>query len=316
MFLPISGRTFVSWRLVKPWLVGIVITLLLLLPSPGAAAARRWPQLMRELHDFGHPVALAWLAHVVLTSLRSHFQNNPTKALLWTLGCVTVYSAAMELVQGLVDRQPSLLDFLNGMLGAGTVLLLQSRAMFVSHATRKMAAMAAASLAVLAAAPLTATLAAYGYRSALAPVLWREGSSPLKYFSQTTKGPRSELAIWEPLADWRGYTHLVVEITNPMTESQAVIVRVHDLKHDLRHEDRYNGLFELTATSLTTLHIPLSTIRSAPAQREMDLSAIRGIIIFSPAATAAGFRVHEIRLVTDSVDGRRGNGQHSPLPTP
>jgi hypothetical protein len=77
----------------------------------------------------------------------------------------------------------------------------------------------------------------------------------------------------------------------------TVTVRVHDRLHNLAHDDRYNRTFELPARSSQTLRIPLEEIRLAPQGRQMDMTAIRGIIVFQSAADEPPrFSVREIRL--------------------
>lgn len=280
-----------------PWLWGIGITALLLLPLPTGAASMRWPALVRDLTEYAHPVAFAWFAHVLFRSLRTHMPRPSAGPYLWVAAGVVVYGATTELVQALVDRQPSLIDFRNDMLGAVFAMMLHWRKESGVLALRIALACAAAIVGIAASKPLAWTLTAYANRWVQAPVLWQADSRLFGHFSSWDEGDFPVLRLREPMADWRGWGHLEVDIENPQGQPHPVVVRVHDLWHDLRHRDRYNERFTLQPGTRQTLHIALDNVRTAPEGREMDMNSIRGIVVYSAARDPVGeFRVHQIRL--------------------
>jgi VanZ family protein len=279
----------------RPLLWGVGITALLLLPLPTHDAARRWPALLRDLNDACHPLAFAWLAHLLFDRLRVRIPRPSRAPYLWVLGAASAYAAATELIQPLVGRQSSLMDAANDMLGAAVGLLLHVRGEQTLPWRRRGLAWLAATFAAVALAPLAFTIAAYAHRSLKSPVLWQPDSALFARFSHW-QSRSSALVIREPLADWRDFRYLEIDISNPAPAMQRVAVRVHDLAHDLRHEDRYNTGFDLPPASRQTLRISLRQVSEAPRGRQMDMRAIRGIVIFSAARPRAAFVVHEIRL--------------------
>jgi len=72
------------------------------------------------------------------------------------------------------------------------------------------------------------------------------------------------------------------EADTPVT----VTLRVHDGAHRNAYTDRYNEDFVLTPRSSQRIEVPLGRILLAPRGRQMDLSDIRGLILFRQAADA------------------------------
>jgi len=88
------------------------------------------------------------------------------------------------------------------------------------------------------------------------------------------------LTIDQPYPDWRGYQRLVLTIVSDLDVPIPLTLRVHDAAHDNRYGDRFNTRLMVTPGA-NRLTIPLEEIRRAPAGREMDLSRIRGIVLFA-----------------------------------
>ena len=78
-----------------------------------------------------------------------------------------------------------------------------------------------------------------------------------------------------------------------------VSIRVHDEAHrvgEQPHHDRFNIRHEIAPGEQTT-RIPLQTIKHAPQGREMDLSKIDGIVVFTSAEYAGrSFDLISLRL--------------------
>jgi VanZ family protein len=80
--------------------------------------------------------------------------------------------------------------------------------------------------------------------------------------------------------DWRGYRQLALIVYSDLPAPLPMVIRVHDARHANRFGDRFNR--DLTIRpGLNRLVIPLDDIRHAPQGREMDMSRIRGIGLFT-----------------------------------
>jgi VanZ family protein len=274
-------------------LLTLAVIALLLAPLPLDAAQSRWPALVYETENLCHALVMALLAHATFRLLRLR-QPAPARspyAIVLTLAAA--FGLATEIVQRFVGRDSSWIDVGNDVLGASLVLLLHARREYGS----RLAGLAAVATALLATGPFLWTLAAYAHRSVQAPVVWSSDSRLFQRFSEWREGMYPGLTINEPLIDWSSYRTLAVTLRNKRDVASPVTLRVHDGPHNNAHTDRYNRTFALPATSTQTLHIPLDEIRLAPRGREMDMRAIRGVMLFQAAANQPPFfSVDSIRL--------------------
>lgn len=290
-----DGQAALSTSAIVLLLALALATVLLLVPLP-ANLLSRWPALGRELQDFGHPLLFAWLAHAGFVYLR---QRLPAPSILpWVLvlGAAAAYGAAIEFAQQFVARSTSRLDFFHDLLGAAFALLLHARA----ESAARLARLGLAALAVMAAgvavAPVATVLAAYANRTLRAPLLWEADSLLFARLSHWQGGRYPGLVVDEPAPDWRGWRALQVQVSNPGQDVVPFTVRVHDRRHDRSFADRFNGRFSLDPGSARTLRIPLAEIAAAPEGRTMDMSAIRGVMVFATAVPKQKIEVHSIRL--------------------
>lgn len=291
MFQGKAMRFKIRW--LEVWRVAAVLVLLLA-PLPFEPATQRWPAMAYEIENLGHPVVFALLAHAGFRLLRARQPAPARTPYLVVLLGAAVLGLATEAAQRLVGRDSSWIDLGNDVLGAGFVLLLNARREF---RLPRVAGIAATIVALLATGPFLWTAAACVMRAAQAPVLWRPDAVLMQRFSHWQQGAYPGLVIDEPLADWSGHGALVVELRNLREVALPVTLRVHDRQHNLAHEDRYNQTFALPALGAQSIRVPLERIRRAPNGRLMDMTAIRGIIVFQSAANEPPrFRVEEIRL--------------------
>ena len=292
----------------KDWLVPalgvLAVTVLLLVPLPVSWATQRWPAMLYELENLGHPLIFGLLAHSSFRSLR-RLKPAPGRApyMLVLLGAA-LFGVATEALQRLVGRVSAWIDVANDVFGAGFVLLLhlrrerqESTAGPRSTTTIYTAGAAAVFVALLVTVPFLWTVAAYGNRSVQSPVLWRADSLLFERFTLRQARYSAGIAVLEPVPDWTAYRTLAIELRNLRSEVSPIWVRVHDLQHNQEHADRYNEAFELAPSANLTLRIPLEKIRLAPRGRTMNLATIRGVHIFQPAAKQPiRFSISEIRL--------------------
>ena len=112
-------------------------------------------------------------------------------------------------------------------------------------------------------------------------------------------GPWPGVLLHDLYPKWSRYSALIVELENPQDASLNLALRVDDDEHrfgEQQYSDRFNRQFELPPGEMT-LRIPLTDIENAPADRQMDLSAIDGLVLFAAQSEAGrSFVIHSIRL--------------------
>lgn len=112
-------------------------------------------------------------------------------------------------------------------------------------------------------------------------------------------GPWPGVVLHDLYPEWSRYEELVIELENLQELSLRLNLRVDDDEHrfgEQRYSDRYNLRFELEPGAMT-LRIPLADIKNGPADRQMDLSAIDGLVLFAAQSEAGrSFVIHSIRL--------------------
>lgn len=105
------------------------------------------------------------------------------------------------------------------------------------------------------------------------------------------------LSFHEPVADWRAYKTLLLDVENPADEPLNLGVRVHDFRHNRQYNDRFNRRFVIAAHERRTLAISLEDIRKGPRNRLIDLSQVSDITLLrSENAGSRRLRLHSMRL--------------------
>jgi hypothetical protein len=113
------------------------------------------------------------------------------------------------------------------------------------------------------------------------PSAWDRADDPQSLRIRIRGGQFPRIALVEPYPDWRGYSRLMLDITNPEDRPLTLTLRVHDRDHDnLRAADRFNRKFSLAASERRVLSFPLADIAASPAGRSMDMSEIASVIVF------------------------------------
>jgi hypothetical protein len=272
---------------------GAIATALLLMPLPIAPLVRRWPALLHEVENLGHPLLFGLLAAAGFLTLRARWPAPSHAPYVGVLAAALIFGLATEALQQLLGRDAAWEDLLNDVLGAVFALLLCAR----KEQRGRVHVGAAALLAVAMLGPLFWVATAYAHRALQMPVLWRANSMLFEPFFRWQGGAYPGLVIDEPAADWSRHTTLELKLRNLRNEVSPVVVRVHDLTHTLRYADRFNETFGLPVGAAHTIRIPLEQIRRSPRGREMDMRRISGVVIFQTAAKQPRFfDVLEIRL--------------------
>lgn len=256
-------------------LAAALITLLMLVPVDGLRLLQLAPALRSELQNFAHPVVFAMLALLGRRAMQQAIGTLRPGHLLPLAGVLVAFAVFTEVLQGFTGREQSFGDFIGDLLGICAGMLWPLR--------KRPAIWAANLAAVLACIPLGWTVSAYLYRQAQAPLIWQIDSPLLNRFSHWQAGSYPGLVIEEVPADWRDYQTLAITVRNPGADTASLTVRIHDLAHDQRYDDRFNRNFLIAGATTKVIRIPLSEVTAAPAGRSLDLAAVAGIIIFQQA---------------------------------
>jgi len=83
--------------------------------------------------------------------------------------------------------------------------------------------------------------------------------------------------------NWQSYQWFQFRIYNPSSDAIKITCRIHDKKHTQglqRYQDRFNQTQSLSQ-GWNTITISLEEVRRAPEKRQMDLSQVYGVGIFS-----------------------------------
>ena len=94
--------------------------------------------------------------------------------------------------------------------------------------------------------------------------------------------------VAEPSPDWRGYSVVAVDITNPAATELHLVLRIFDATHDWTHEDRLNLPLVIAPRARTTVRVALAEVEAAPAQRRMDLARIADVMLYGEPAAEPG----------------------------
>jgi hypothetical protein len=291
-----------------PWRLALAVGLLLFLflgdKPPGS---RFW----NAFFNAGHAVLFGVIALLVrhwVVAWRAAF--GPARSGLAAFAATVVIGAATEVVQALQARSdPSLEDLLRDAAGAAGFLLLAWAA--ASRSSRRAARLAAvaAALVVLVAAlwVLILTSARYVARDRAYPTLfaldgrwWERDFIELRR-NRLTPGARpaadgpagstlarldlnpglySGVSFDEPYPDWRARDALTLTIVSDLDAPLAMVIRIHDARHDQRYRDRFNRRLTVVP-GVNRVRIPVEEIRAAPDRRPMDLRRIRGVLLFA-----------------------------------
>jgi hypothetical protein len=115
-------------------------------------------------------------------------------------------------------------------------------------------------------------------------------------------GPSSGVSLAPTLTDWRGYTHLALQVHNPSDRQQMLTIRINDRAHETSaqaYTDRYNQSFELSP-GWNPIIVPLAQVQSAPAGRAMAMDQIYRLgLFFAQLDQPLRLTLDDIRLSSD-----------------
>lgn len=122
----------------------------------------------------------------------------------------------------------------------------------------------------------------------LLPAAYARAGDPESMRLEYVAGVRPGVQLLEPVADWRDYQQLVIDVTNPTPQPLRVVLRILDAGHDWTHEDRFNQLLVLPARKRVEVRIALEAVAASPRGRRMDMSAIANVMLVTRKPREAG----------------------------
>jgi hypothetical protein len=162
--------------------------------------------------------------------------------------------------------------------------------------------------------PAAITAAAYIQRASQLPQLVQLNSTLGRHFlhaSEARVAPTSDRGLlvqpdrghWpgvsldEVWPDWRGYSTLVLDLSNPGPQAFSIFIRIDDRRPDPKYKERYNQQFQLAPQVRRVIRIPLVEIQSAPSGAAIDLAHMQKIMLFEDGSTPTyAFHLNSLRL--------------------
>lgn len=292
-----------------------LLYLLLLLVVAGALLFMRLPTMPtyagRTIENAGHLPLFFLITLAVLFVLR---EWRPFKSgrfhdvyLYLAAGLAGIGSGFLsEVIQRRLSRDASWEDVYSDAVGAVCALAVHAlfhRTHTIGRWRRAIAAAIVVAVAVIFLMPIVTMVRAYLHRNGQFPVL-ADFHSPVELAWTVSYGLRRDivdgalhvefvadefpgLSFHEPVADWRAYQWLVVDIENPAAEPLMLGIRVHDIGHGRQFNDRFNRHVEIAPRERKLLRIALDDIRHGPRTRLMDMQRVSDITLFRSAATGS-----------------------------
>ena len=299
-------------------IIAVIVGVVTAVDLPGQSLLwREWQNTGHTLAFSVLALLLLPLVHsYVLRYKESH--NEPRKngnkiyAYVITIIVLTVVGSGIELVQSILGRDAELLDIVRDV--AGILVSLSGYAIFDPHLnsptsrqkTKIVLACVSLIIAVIALMPAATLSFEYYSRYQCFPVVVDFSSNCGSYFVSThhaditiEKNPQGWRAqhtgpvakvtlhraqypgieIVEPPPDWSQYRQLNIELYSEQVQPFFMSLRINDEKHNNELQDRFNGKIRVNPGD-NKIQISLDQIKMAPKGREMNMHAIKGMIIF------------------------------------
>lgn len=242
---------------------------------------------------------------------------------LWlvTLGFAALAGGLVEVVQGVLGRTPSFVDWSWDLLGSA-IGLVALRVLPAQWFVRWLiTAIVVGSLGVILSTPLMIAVddlmaarqfpVLANFETPLELSRWR-GRDYLRIQNKHSVEGRHSLQVTLPPGlysgtsfshfprDWSGYSRLEFHVHNPSADPLPITVKIYDqlhVTHGRPFADRYNGRRTLKA-GWNHIRVDLAKVRSAPAEREMDLQHVHNLQIFTARLKQARtIYIDDLRLI-------------------
>ncbi len=289
-------------------LAGIVAAMLLLAISRPPEHSVWWT----AVYDLGHAPLFGFVAlavRVAVGALANGRLSLPAQYGL-AFAVTAILSGASEVAQiGSEHRDANLGDALRDLAGAAACLLVAAgfEGLFRGAVPRAILVLSGVFLMSAILAPLGPLAWSYSMRRASLPVIadytseWQKPlTQALRVDLSSTIAPdgftgrsgepvarvRFRQAAWpgvdvvEPWPDWRGYDSLRFQVYAEMPAPKMLVLRIDDEQHNGAHSDRFNRSFRIDQ-GVNDIVVPLNDIRKGPRGRELDLSRIARVLVFS-----------------------------------
>jgi VanZ family protein len=301
-----------AWGRALPAVAGIILLLWILWSGRPPRPTLLW----QEVYNLGHiPLfgLIALLTLAVSRSLLPVLGSRPFSHYLVAFVCVAVISLISEVIQlDVPGRKAEVQDAVHNLIGAVCFLAIWSAfdpnyRPQANRAPRGLLVGSALFALFVSSWNLIELGWHYGMRAAAFPVVvdldgrWQQPFLSL---------PRANLAIvpapegwhgkagqkvaeinfpherWpgvtirEPYPDWTGYRTLRVQIFSPVRDPMSLTFSINDAKHNDERKDRFNRTISIKP-GWNDISIALDDIRTAPANREMDLADITQIVLLT-----------------------------------
>lgn len=278
------------------------------------------PLIFAELNNAAHAPVFGAVAIVWLHILRRHTALGRWRRYIAAFALTIAIGGLIELIQSVISRGSESLDLMTDSLGAFAALA----AMAAYELRRPWLLSLAAITFVPVLWPIGEAALAYHRRAEGFPTLlgydsqteqyfihsngieidavrlpsaWRREEDPPSYRIRIRSGSYPRITLIEPLPDWRDYSRLMLDVTNPESQPLTLTLRVHDKTHDNRAGDRFNRQFTLGLGARSVLSFPIDEIANSPASRRMNMSRIARVIVFGKnGAELAGREYYLTRL--------------------
>ncbi len=271
----------------------------------------------RELQNSAHTPVFALIAAITISILQTRsifLARKPFKLYITAFAISLLTGVGIELLQLLMHREASVVDIMRDLAGIIVGLGLYASvdpefrrySLMSGKRLRTGVVMLCCCVFIASMLPLAYLSAAYMQRKAAFPVVFELSSNWIRPFlrlnNATIKPPEDNeirvdgenrlsridlkrgaypgISIIETAPDWSAYKTLKIVVHSKLTQPFELVLRIHDNKHDYTYDDRFNKAMTINKGS-NYFYIPLEDIKNSPANREMNMTQIREMTIFS-----------------------------------
>ncbi len=278
-------------------IAGLIVVSLLFMPL---AAGNLW---WREVFNSGHVILFLFISFVLYFRLSAiyRFSNSVIIYLVVLVTCLLL-GVAIEMLQGLLQRETSVDDLYRNFFGIISGLGLVSLRRQKIRSNKILMGMFSIGFLLLGSGSLFQISWHYIQRAQAFPVILEfnaEWSNSFVRFNKTEMEPSSDKAgdnnhlfrirfaaarfpgvsVIEPEPDWSAYRKLRFKVASGHNGNIDLILRIHDINHDHRYQDRFNRKL-IIHPGLNEIVISLAQIEKGPLNRDLDLTNIAGLILF------------------------------------
>ena len=261
-------------------------------------------RLLPYLWDYGHIALFAAIFWLIFSKWNFFAEKSIYWTLLTTVLPTIIASVPIELIQKINGGEYSILDIIRNCLGATIAIAFHPNS-FSDNRTfsRSKLKYSVVGVLIIFSYPLMINTVdtINAYRSF--PVLsdlespfeltrWSGNQLEIEKLDATnnhvlgitfTTDEYSNLTFESFPGDWTGFSSISFRVFNDDTNGRILNLRIHDQDHrnsNWDYSDRFNQIINL-ASGWNNITIDLDLVRGQPLNREIDMSKIEKIIIFS-----------------------------------